>query len=215
MVGGIRNAVLVILLAQPMCGQPPETTASVVLRVTTTRGQPVAGAEVQIRNAVVARTDDAGTARLVVGGRDGDSFELHVECPPPLRSPLRPVIVRRLDIQGGEAEHAVKCEVTQRTLIVAIRADNGPDLPILYLGNEIGRTDRSGAAHVKIDADVRERVELSLSTADPKMKDIHPQNPGAVFEPSDHDDVREFAVDFKRDVKKRRAPAVRRGPAVF
>jgi hypothetical protein len=109
----------------------------------------------------------------------------------------------------------VKCEETRRTLVVVVRAENGPDLPILHLGKEIGRTDRSGAAHVKIDADVRERIELTLSTAAPEMAHVHPENPTQVFEPAEHDEVREFAVTFKRDAKKK-PPAPRpTGPRPF
>lgn len=175
----------------------------------------MAGAEVRLQNAVVARSDDAGIARLSVGGRDGDSFEIRVQCPSPLRSPARPVVVRRLDIQGGEAEHSVKCEETRRTLVVAVRADKGPDLPILYLGGEVGRTDRSGAAHVKIDADTHERVELTLSTMGGDMVGVHPQNPVAVFEPAEHDEVKEFAVTFTRDAKKKPRRVIPTGPKRF
>lgn len=219
MVGGIRNAVLVFLLAALACACEQRVTeappAHVVLRVSTTRGEPVAGADVRMRNTVVARSDEVGAAHLEVSGRDGDSFELYVQCPPPLRSPARPVVVRRLDIQGGAVEHAVKCEPTRRTLLVAVRADRGPDLPILFLGSEIGRTDQSGAAHIKLDADIHERVELALSTAGGEMVGVHPQNPVAAFEPSDHDEMREFAVTFTRDAKKKPRKAAPRGPTVF
>lgn len=213
---GIRSAVLVGFLALPMCEPPPAPPVGVTLRVTTTQGRPVNGAEVRLRGSVTARSDEAGSARVVIGGKDGESFELHIQCPAPLRSPVRPLVVRRLDIKGGAVEHSVKCEETQRTLIVAVRADNGPDLPIVYLGNEIGRTDRSGAAHLKIDANIHERVELTLSTAQKKMKGVHPQNPVAVFEPADHDEIREFAVDFKSDPKKQGPkPAAPKGPQIF
>lgn len=212
---GIRSAVLVTLLATQWCEPPPERPASMVLRVTTTRGRPVLGAEVRVRGAVVARSDETGLARLVVSGRDGDSYEIQVQCPAPFRSPLRPVVVRRLDIQGGSAEHSARCEETQRTLLVAVRADNGPDLPIIHLGREVGRTDRSGAAHVKVDAEIHERVELTLSTAGGEMKGVHPQNPAAVFEASDRDELREFAVSFTRDPKKVPQKARQTGPTKF
>lgn len=180
----------------------------------------------RLANGTAARSDDAGVARLVIGGREGDSFEVRVQCPAPLRSPARPVVVRRLAIQGGEPEHAVKCEETRRTLIIAVRATvkdpnasakasktpkplDLPSLPILYLGAEVGRTDRSGAAHVKIDADTRERVTLTLGTTSADMVDVHPQNPVASFEPADFDEVREFPVAFTRDAKKKPR---RRGP---
>lgn len=207
----MRCAVPFILLALPMCAQAP-APASVVLRVTTTRGQPVVGAEVSLQRSVVARSDETGAARLEVSGRDGESFELFINCPPPLRSPVRPIVVRRLDIQGGAAEHTAKCEETRRTLIVAVRADNGPDLPIFHLSREIGRTDRSGAAHIKIDADIRERIELTLGTGAAK---VHPQNPVAVYEPANQDELQRFEVTFTRDPKKVARKPVVTGPIHF
>jgi hypothetical protein len=209
-------AVLMVGLAGSGCAQAPvEPPQTVVLRVTTTRGAPVAGAEVRLEGSLVARSDDSGAARFLIGGRNGESFAAQVQCPAPLKSPARPVVVRRLDIQGGAAEHSVKCEETQRKLLVAVRAENGPNLPILYLGNEIGRTDRSGAAHIKIDAEIHERVELALSTAEGDMVAVHPQNPIAAFEAADHDELREFAVTFTRDPKKVVRRAAPRGPQVF
>ncbi len=185
----------------------------------------MAGAEVRLSDDTASRSDDAGMARLVIGGREGDSFEIRVQCPPPLRSPSRPVVVRRLAVQGGEPEYAVKCEETRRTLIVAVRATialpkgtkapKNPEsldlagLPILYLGTEVGRTDRSGAAHVKVDADTRERVALTLDTTRADLVDIHPQNPEFSFEPADHDEVRGLQGEFTRDAKKK---PLRRGP---
>lgn len=212
---GARSAVLIGAALASACKPADPPPVNVVLHVTTTRGAPVAGAEVRMRSAVIARSDESGRARIQVGGREGDSFELSVACPPPLRSPADPIVVRRLDIKGGDAEQTVKCEERRRTLVVVVRAENGPDLPILYLGKEIGRTDASGAAHVKIEADIHERVELTLSTAGKEWADVHPQNPVAAFEPGENDEVREFAVTFTRDAKKKPRAARPKGPTVF
>ena len=198
------------------CKAPePPPPVNVVLRITTTRGTPVSGAEVRLKNEVVGRSDEKGAVRVELGGREGDTFELAVHCPAPLRSPADPIVARRFEIRGGDAEQTVKCQETRRTLVVVVRAENGPNLPILYLGKEIGRTDRSGAAHVKIDADVHERVELTLSTAGEEWAGVHPQNPIAAFEPGENDDVREFAVTFTRDAKKKPPAPPATGPTVF
>lgn len=202
------------VMAAPAC-TPAPAPVKVSLRVTTTRGAPVTGAEILMGRAVVARSDDTGAAKVDVGGREGDSFELEIRCPSPLRSPAAPIVIRRLAIAGGEAEHAVKCEETRRTLVVVVRADNGPNLPILHLGKEIGRTDRSGAAHVKIEADVHERVELTLSTAGEEMAGVHPQNPVAAFEPAENDEVKELAVTFTKDAKRKPPKVAPKGPVAF
>ena len=201
-----------------VCGcTPSEKLASqpVALRVMTTRGAPVAGAEVLAGSTVLGRSDEQGGVKVDVAGREGDSFELEVRCPPPLRSPEAKLVIRKLTIAGGEPEHAVKCEETRRTLVVVVRAENGPNLPILHLGKEIGRTDRSGAAHLKIETDVRDRVELTLSTAGEELANVHPQNPVAAFEPGDTDEVREFAVTFTKDAKRKPPKVVPKGPVPF
>jgi len=189
----------------------------VSLRITTTRGAPVAGAEVIANGStnVVGRSDAQGLVKVDVAGKEGDSVELEVRCPTPLKSPEAKVLLRKLSIAGGNAEHAVKCEETRRSLVVVVRAENGPNLPILHLGKEIGRTDRSGAANIKIDADIRERVELTLSTQDPDLATVHPQNPAMAFEASAEDEVKEFAVTFTKDAKRKPPKVVPKGPQVF
>jgi hypothetical protein len=191
---------------------PPSPAAPIALRVTSNRGAPVSGAEVLSGSNVVALTDANGAASLDVGGREGDTFEVEVRCPPPFRSPA-PLVIRKLAITGGATEMTVKCEETARTLVVVVRAEGGPNLPILHLGKEVGRTDRSGAAHLKIDADNRERIELTLSTEG--IEGIHPQNPTTAFEPNENDEVRELAVTFTRDAKRKPHKAPPKGPVLF
>ncbi len=164
---------------------------------------------------VVGRSDPQGLVKVNLAGKEGDSVELEVRCPPPLKSPEEKLVIRKLSISGGAAEHAVKCEETRRTLVVVVRAENGPNLPILHLGREIGRTDQAGAATVKIDVDVHERVELTLSTAGDDLVGVHPQNPVAAFEPSSQDEVRELAVTFTRDAKKKPPKVIPKGPVAF
>lgn len=207
----VRLAALALVTA---CSPPapPAPSAPIAVHVATTRGAVVAGAEVLSGSNVVAVTDASGNARLDVGGREGDTFEVEVRCPQPLRSPA-PLTVRKLSIAGGATEMTVKCEETTRTLVVVVRAENGPNLPIIHLGKEIGRTDRSGAAHIKIEADVHERVALTLDTEG--LQGVHPQNPTTAFEPNENDEVRELAVTFTRDAKRKPSKPPPKGPVAF
>lgn len=207
-----RAALLAICIAGCKPNAIAVATAPVLLHITTMRGAPVAGAEVLSGANVVTTSDREGRAQLHIGGLEGDTFQVEVRCPPPLKSPA-PFPVRKLSIAGGEAEVDVKCDETRRDLVVVVRAENGPNLPILYLGKEVGRTDRSGSAHLDIDVDVHERVELTLST-DGEVG-IHPENPSAAFEPSDSDEIRELAVTFTRDAKKKPRKTVPKGPTIF
>lgn len=202
-------------LSVAACKHPPPPATKIAVRVTTSRGAPVDGAEILLGATVLARSDATGATSVDIAGREGDSFELEVRCPAPLRSPKTPLVVRRLTIGGGDVEHAVRCEETRRTLAVVVRAEGGPELPIIHLGKEIGRTDGSGAAHVQLDLDVKDRVELTLNTDGEAMADAHPKNPSAVFEPAEKDEVREFAVTFTRDAKRKPPRVAPKGPILI
>jgi hypothetical protein len=181
----------------------------VTIRARTESGVPVANAQVFSIDRfgqpfLVNRTDREGLVRLDITGSEGETFKVPVVCPPGYRSPSDPLQVRRLGIAATTSvpEYAVICHETRHTMVVAVRAEGGVDLPVMYLGKEVARTDRSGAAHVTVAMDVHDRIELMIATAGKENEKIHPQNPVSVFEMPDHDDFEVFPVTFTRDVKK-------------
>lgn len=196
------------------CAPPPPVPVSVAVRVFSDDGRPVPRAGLFSGSTLVAVTDDQGLAPIEVSGVEGETFQVVVKCPPGFKSPNDPLLVRRLGINAAAApEYRVSCQSTRHTMVVAVRADDGPDLPVLYLGKEIARTDANGAANVMFEMDVGDRVELKLSTAG--VEKIHPQNPVAVFEMPDHEDVQVFPVKFTRDKKRIIRAAPRTGPRAF
>ena len=209
--------VAVTLAAGLSCAPPPPAPAALAVRVLAGTGEPVARAGVFSGSTLVAVTDDEGLARIEVSGSEGEMFQVEVKCPPGFRSPTEPLVVRRLGIAATAApEYRVTCQSTRHNLVIAVRAEGGADLPLLYLGKEIARTDRFGAANVMLEMDVGDRVELTLGTDGVRESDkLHPQNPVAVFEMPDREDVQLFPVTFTRDKKK--APKVYRprGPKAF
>ncbi len=198
---------------------PPQKMAPILVRVDGAPGERVADAEVVAGGVVVARSDDAGLARLDVRGAEGEVFDLSVRCPSGYRSPAAPIHVRRVEIAGATAtpEYAVTCTRTRHELVVAVLAENGPNLPVLYLGKEVARTDGSGAAHVRLEMNANDHAELTIGTSDAgaDTEKLHPQNPSAVFEMHESDDVQLFAVTFTRDRKKTAPRVAPRGPIAF
>jgi len=199
------------------CEPPPAPAVTVTVRARTETGTAVANADVFAGPTLVARTDREGLARLDIRGAEGDTFYVRVDCPTGFRSPNEPLSVRRLGIAATTAlpEYDVVCHEIRHTLVVAVRAEGGADLPVLYLGKEVARTDRSGAAHVTVAMDVHERIELMIGTSGKDNEKIHPQNPVSVFEMPDHDDMQVFPVTFTRDVKKAPPRAGGRRISVF
>ncbi len=192
------------MTAAAACGQPPPPPAvSVVVRAHAENGAAVGGVEITMGSRVVARTDAEGKASLDVRGAEGDTYSLGVKCPAGFRSPTTPIPVRTFDIGTQTApEYSVVCHETRHTMVIAVRANDGPNLPVYYLGKEVARTDRSGSAHVSMDMDVHDRVELTLGTSGKENEKMHPQNPAASFEMPDHDDIQVFEMKFTRDKPK-------------
>jgi hypothetical protein len=210
-------AALALSSAMVACTPPPPAPVNVAVRVVADTGAPVERARLLSGSATVALTDATGVAHIAVNGLEGQTFQVDVKCPAGFRSPVEPLLVRRFNIAATtDPEYRVSCQSTRHSMVIVVRADGGPDLPVIYLGKEIARTDSSGAASVMMEMDVHDRVELTLSTAGKEKEKIHPQNPVAVFEMADHEDVQVFAVAFTRDKKKPpRAAAPPRGPVVF
>ena len=106
-----------------------------------------------------------------------------------------------------------------RRVVVGIRAEGGPNLPVVFLGNVVARTDSSGAAHFALDVKPGEQFEVQLKTDEnPKLL---PKNPGRSFVMPPRDDVVVFNQTFTLEktkkvyhyVPKPRGPRPVGGPA--
>jgi hypothetical protein len=170
---------------------------SATIRVEADPGAPVAGAEVLRDGAALARTDASGRATFDLEGLEGEAIGIFVRCPGDYTSPAEPtrVLLRRNQDAERLPIYRVKCAPKLRTVVIAVRADNGPNLPVVYLGKEVARTDESGVAHAELRLRPGERIELTLNTDDNTR--IVPQNPSAVFFAKDRDELLFFDQSFK------------------
>jgi hypothetical protein len=80
--------------------------------------------------------------------------------------------------------------------VVAVRAVRGPDLPLYYLGREIARTDRHGAAHALLMAAPGDTLSLTLDTSAPQHAQLMPQRPELRLTMPEHDDLVVFDQAF-------------------
>lgn len=211
----MRSVVKVSLAAALVACGAPEAAApafEIVVRVTGDPGSPVPDAEITMGGAKAGKTTADGTARLRLRGEEGEVFELAVACPAGHRSPTKPlsVALRRLAVEGRLPQYDVSCPPSRRTVVVAVRAENGPNLPVVHLGKEIARTDASGAAHVLLTASPDETIQLTLSTAEKGAEQLRPQSPVATFAVKDRDEV--FVFDQRFGVEKRVVRGPARGP---
>jgi hypothetical protein len=193
------------------CGrtQPPDAAYALVLRVEAQPGRPVAGAAISLDGRVVGRTGDSGALALAVGGREGQHVSIAVACPDGFLSPAKPIdtVLHRLDDTRRKPEYEVSCRPLARRVVVVVRADRGPNLPVLHLGKEVARTDGSGAAHALLEVPVSDDVEITLGTTEPGGERLRPQNPSIKFVGAEPDEIRFFHVSFQLEPEPRRAVA--------
>jgi hypothetical protein len=214
---------LVTVLASTGCAakdaeDPSKLAFSAEVVVTSDPGQGVAGVQLTSGGRPLASTDAEGHARVELHGSEGDSAEIAVTCPAAFQSPAEPIVVslRRLSADSHAPSFVARCAPLTRTVVVGIRTENGPNLPVLYLGKEVGRTDAWGAAHVVLTVKASEQVTLALDTksgADKRPK-LRPENPTLTFVAKDKDDFvvleQKFEVE-RAAVVRARAPQ-RGGP---
>lgn len=167
-------------------------------------GVPLAAAELFAGSRSLARSDEAGTIDVALPGRPGDVVQLQLRCPEGYRTPddSLSVLLREPLREPRERppEFTLACPPLTRTLVVAVRADRGPSLPLRYLGEEVARTDASGAAHALLRAKPGDALTLTLDTsAEPQLM---PQQPELKLSVPDHDELVVFDQAFTRPKPK-------------
>jgi len=194
-------------------GAAQTTPLPVTIAVESDPGAMLEGVKITYAEKIVGVTGPDGTAQLALGEHEGQSFELLIRCPDGYRSPAAPVTValRRLADPTRTPLYKASCRPLARNVVVAVTADHGPNLPVLYLGSEVARTDASGAAHLLLRIAPGEQFSLTLDTNAKDAEALRPRNPVATFTVADHDEVFVFDPHFTVE-EKRRAPARIRGP---
>ena len=206
------RAVLLVIASLAGCAPAPKHTSHRIrVNVVSDPGVPLAAAELLAGSRSLARSDANGTIDVELPGRPGDAVQLQLHCPEGYRTPEESLSVMLREPQARERppEFSISCPPLTRTLVVAVRADQGPSLPVRYLGEEVARTDAAGAAHALLRAKPGEALTLSLDTsAEPQLM---PQQPELQLSVPDHDDLVVFDQAFTRPIPKRK-PLPKKAP---
>ena len=109
-------------------------------------------------------------------------------------------------------ELTARCPPSTQVTVVAVRAEGGANVPVLYLGKEIGRTDASGAASVAMRLAPNEAFQLQLGTDEKGFERLLPKNPQASFSVKDRDQVVPFDQKFTLAPAKRVYAGKKSGP---
>lgn len=179
------------------CGlmEPPAPQAfPVAIRVFSDPSTPVSGATVRAAGSEVKTVK--GEAVVELRGHDGETADVIVECPAEYQSPSKPVnVTLRKLLDNKVPEYHAFCPPVARKAIIAVRAENGPDIPVVYLGREVARTNALGAAHFLLeDVHPGDRVEVTLAT---ESRDLKPRNPTSIFTVRPRDEMHIFEQRFE------------------
>ena len=184
--------------------QPPPAPFQVYVKVESDPGHPIASAVIARGGTVLGTTGVDGRAILSIPGMDGESVDVNVKCPDAFQSPPKAVTIRltRLADKTKVPEYAAFCPPTVRRVVVAIRAENGANLPVKYLGSARTRTDISGAAHLVLEVPPGQTVRLELDTTEKGNERLRPQNPPFTYQVGQQDAVALWDHKFQVEKKK-------------
>ncbi len=161
----------------------PPAPFQVRIRVSGDVGRPVGGATVLRDTKELGATQADGALLVALNGTEGETVDLTIRCPQNFESPKRPIsvtLVRFVDIQKVP-EYGAACAALERRVVVAVRAVNGANLPVRYLGNTVARTDVAGAAHFELAVRPNEPFAVTIDTSEKGSDRLKPQNPSREF----------------------------------
>jgi hypothetical protein len=176
-----------------------------LVRVESDPNVPLAGAQLARHGQPLGTSDKKGLIALSIAGVPGETVELDTTCPKGHRAPERPLAItlRALAEEGKRPEYRVSCAPLVRTLVVAVRAENGPHLPVKYLGKEIARTDDAGAAHALLHVSPGDTLTITLDTSGAEAEHLLPKNPELRLTAQERDDVVLFDQTFTREHERK------------
>lgn len=190
----MRRSLLFFVLAAcngSVISNPPPPQFPFTIRVESDPGVPLAGASMLRRGEPIGTTGADGKFSSVFQGTEGDMAEITIRCPAGYISPNKPIYVPLRRTSDSRApEFATSCPPTVRKVVLVVRADNGPFVPIVYHGEVIGRTDKSGSATFLANLPPNDKIELTLQTSNDKAFARHvPVDPTLTFAVGPSDEV--------------------------
>lgn len=183
-------------------GPPPPAPYKAVVTVHGDPGRPLFGATVTTDKSQPILTDVDGRANLSLTGAEGDVREVNVTCPPGHQQVGGAISIRLTRLAGDALPtYAVTCPPRRRKVVVAVRAENGPYLPVRYLNQIVATTDAGGAAHFALEI---EPGTFSVQLDTSERKDLKPPSPGRILSVGQQDDV--LVLDQRFEVIKKYVP---------
>jgi len=151
-----------------------------------------------IPNALISRgpnqramTDANGLAYVRLQGFEGDLATISIACPPGFRSPKN-ITVPLKEVREEDGPLVVRCEVALQRVTIEITSE--PNLPVLYMGRRIARTNASGVTSFPVEAAAGSHFAVTLDTTD--RPDLTPVNPSREFVAGNTDETFVWTQSF-------------------
>lgn len=187
-------------------GNQAPTLYPITLRVVSDN-RPLPGAQILLRERELGSTDANGAFQMQTPGVEGTTVDLTVRCPSGFTSPAQPVpVVLRSTIaldraqRGSGIETTAECPPSQRIAAVIVRTPGRANLPILYEGREITRTDLQGVAHMIFRVEPRQTLSFRIDTA--AQPTLRPQSPLLTVTTREADDVYVASQSFDEEAAR-------------
>lgn len=219
----MRRLVPLLLLAFACGGsQQAETlpSFSVTFNAESDEGVPLEGVMVKANGNEVGLSDQDGLVQTTLRGPEGVGVEITYECPAGHVQPEAPSTLRLHTFrQVSETSRLgltmkVSCPPAERTVAFVVNTNGHADLPIKLDGEEIGRTNEAGAAHiVRMMSNQPRSLRVQIDTSG--VERMRPVSPSRSFRYEGQDTV--IAVNESFEVEapprmRRRRRRMRQGP---
>jgi hypothetical protein len=203
----VATGALLLSVGSGACNLKPEPVApfEIIVAVSSDPGHPLPGAIIMKGGKEGPSTGADGKVTVKIGGLEGESVDLMVKCPADYVSPVKTLTVLLRRNAGTKlAEYEASCPPAIRHMVVAVRADNGPNLPVKILGRTVGYTDANGAFTYALPLRPGDGVEMMIDTSGNPL--ISPKSPTALLTMKPYDDLLTFDQKFQVKVVKRPPP---------
>jgi len=150
------------------------------------RGEPVAGATIEVEGIAAISSAADGRAQVSLGSRGSPRTRVGVSCPAAYR-PVEPRhLVRGASTRSAPLELAFTCRPKLRTLVVVARAPGGEGLVLRADGEPLGQIGADGTLHALLRRAPESDLRLMLDTAG---RALLPQHPARELRVADRDEL--------------------------
>ncbi len=211
----LHGAGLLLVAAVPGCNVKPDVAPpfEIMVNVTSDPGHPLPGAVVMKGGKEGPATGTDGKVTVKIAGQEGEQIDLTIKCPTDYISPTKPLaVLLRRNVGTKLAEYSATCPPAVRHMVVAVRADNGGNLPVKVLDKVVGYTDANGAFTYALPLRPGDGVEMMLDTSGNPL--LTPKNPSTILTMKPYDDVLTFDQKFNVAEVKRVYHAPKRPVAI-